>query len=420
MMRSITPLADLSSCHPVHRATAMLRESLLVSTPAAPGPAGVREEHKFGLAPELAHGPLGITSSNSLVMLRDSSLGSAPTSECQRIVIHTPDGSAPLASLEDASEGDELLDYAVQQQLRTMVQAFHRRQRQASLVVACSVIAALILTLGGLILLFGMTDVAVGSPDGTAPKDSASAVQRAESPISAREKKTAEPAPLLIHARSQTPSPSLGAAVPDARIIVARPGRSLSLGPLLPLGSARYLLLRGLPKYAALSAGRRTGPGTWMVKDDDVAGLRLVVGGTASGDYPAEVYLLGTADGLQARRRFILRVDPQQSSTGQGSETASDAARERESLGERARFLLSQGNIPTARRLLTGLAERGDADAAYELALTYDQEVLAKAGFRDIEGDMETAQAWYAHAAEEGHAGAAQRLRTFAKRRAGA
>lgn len=413
MMRSITPSAGLSPCHPVHRATAMLRESLLISTPAAPDAA---EVWGFGTAPERPHGSLGINSYESLVMLRDPSLDSVPTSERQRIVIDTPDVSAPHASLEDAPEG-EMFDYAVQQQLRTMVHAFHRRQRQASLVVACSIITALVLTLGGLIVLFGMTDVAAGSRDSAAPKDSVSVVPREEKPISVHASKTAKPGPRLIRARSKTSIPSVGANAPDARIILARPVGSLSLGPLLPLGTARYLLLRGLPEDATLSAGRRTGPGTWMVKGDDVAGLSLKTGGTASGDYPAEIYLLGTTDGPQARHRLILRVDPQ---TSTGAATASNASYGQKPLREYVRLLLSKGNIPTARRLLTGLAEQGDVDAAYELALTYDQEVLAKAGFRDIEGDSEIAQTWYAHAAQEGHTGAAQRLRTFTKRRAGA
>ena len=422
MMRSTTPLAEPLSGHPVHRANALLRQALLASATTAPDPAEVWDNRMFRLEPapaDLAHGPHGIASPDSLIALQDVVLSSASQSECQSVVMETADGSAPQTSLEDDTEGDEVLDYAVQQQLHTMVQAFHQRQRQASLVVACSVIAALILTLGGLLLLFGMTDSAADSREGAASTDRSTAAQRAQvaptfvEPIKVTTNLAAKSAPRLILAKSETPMPSIGSTGPDTRVILARPGRSLALGQLLPLGSARYLLLRGLPDDAALSAGRRTGPGTWMVKGEDVAGLALTLGKSASGDYPTEAYLLGAEDGPQARRRLILRVAPSQDGRAQ-------EPRDLDALHERARMLLGQGNVPTARRLLTDLAERGIADAAYELALTYDQEVLAKAGLGNIEGNMEIAQAWYAHAAREGHAGAAQRLRTFTKQRAGA
>ena len=429
MMRSTTPLAEPLSCHPVHRANAMLREALLGDGHAAPDPAEVWDDSLFRPEPapvDIAHEPRGVASPASLTALQNLAPDDASPSECQSIVIHSTDGSAPQTSLADESEGEDVLDYAVQQQLQTMVQAFHQRQRQASLVVACSIIAALILTLGGLILLFTMTDSVADGREGAAGLSDDAGLK----PVKVHANLAAKGAPLVIQSRSETFTPSFRITEPDARVILALPERPLALGPLLPLGSARYLLLRGLPDDAALSAGRRTGPGTWMVKGEDVAGLTLTLGKDASGDYPTEAYLLGTEDGPQARRRLILRVDPSpQMFTANGGLTwpvtpsqgeRTEEPHELEALHERARLLVGRGNIPTARRILTDLAERGSTDAAYELALTYDQEVLDKAGLGNVEGDMEIAQAWYAHAAQEGHAGAAQRLRTFSKPRAGA
>jgi hypothetical protein len=423
MLSSTRPVAESPSRHPVHRANAMLRHALLSSASATPDPAEIWGRRMFRLEPasvDLTHGPLGITSPNSPVALQDLVLDDAPAPECQSTVTNTPDGSAPQ-SLEDASEGEDMLDDAVQQQLQTMVHAFHERQRQASLVVACSVITALVLTLGGLILLFSMTETAADHRENATSKGGSSVARRAaishavHKPIRVQVNNAAKSAPLLIHAKSEPVTPALGITNADVRIILALPGRPLALGPLLPLGSARYLLLRGLPEDATLSAGRRTGPSTWMVKGEDVAGLALTLGTSASGDYPTEAYLLGADDGPQARRRLILRVDPAPSA--QERETTLNDLR---TVHESARNLLGQGNVVSARRILTDLAERGLADAAYELALTYDQEVLAKAGLDNIAGDMEVAQAWYAQAAQDGHTEAAQRLRTFAKRRAGA
>ncbi|MHA1517965.1 MAG: hypothetical protein ACTSYK_05105 [Alphaproteobacteria bacterium] len=60
MIHSVTPLADLFSCHPVNRANAMLREALLEPTSAAPDPAEVWGYSKLGLeqAPvEITDGP---------------------------------------------------------------------------------------------------------------------------------------------------------------------------------------------------------------------------------------------------------------------------------------------------------------------------------------------------------------------------
>ena len=65
-------------------------------------------------------------------------------------------------------EGEDMLDHAVQAQLQGLVQAFHRRQRQASLLVACSIAAAIIFTLAGLLLLFGTTSP--GRADKAAPQ----------------------------------------------------------------------------------------------------------------------------------------------------------------------------------------------------------------------------------------------------------
>jgi TPR repeat protein len=168
-----------------------------------------------------------------------------------------------------------------------------------------------------------------------------------------------------------------------------------------------------------------------MVKDMDVPGLTLTLGQDARGDYPVEVYQLDADSGPQARQRLILRIDnaPQVYAAGFGLSWPAaapkvpqdpDAAVEADVSREQAQRLLGAGDIAAARRLLTDLAEQGHADAAYELALTYDREVLAKAGLADVDSDAAIARAWYEYAARADHAGATQRLEALAKRRAGA
>ncbi|HUU25454.1 MAG TPA: hypothetical protein VMW68_07835 [Methyloceanibacter sp.] len=431
MTGSTMPLEAHLGGHPVHRATALLREALYSSAALTPDPAEIWATPIYRLDPaplDLDHGPVGMTDPDALTALLGFAPFEGPAPECQSSVTDTADGGAaqaPLqAPLEDAAEGEDVLDRAVQLQLRGLVEAFHQRQRQANLVVACSIAVALILTLGGLILLFSMIGPAPTSREDAGSKGARAPDRHAEILIP---RPTASPAPIAVSTSAANEA--------EASVIETRPGRPLALGALLPLGSASYILLRGLPEDAELSAGRQTGPGTWMVKDTDVVKLTLILGENANGDYPTEVYLLGPEQGLQARRRLILRVDtsPQIYAAGLAlgwptafldTEAAPEPAHapaapvETAAVYDRAQHLLADGEIAGARRLLEELAEGGETDAAYELALTYDDEVLVKAGLRDIDGDAAIAETWYTRAATNGHAAAARRLNTLVRRRA--
>jgi hypothetical protein len=437
--------------HPVHRANALLRQALLEPVSALPDPAELWDDTIFRPNParaDLTCGPVSIMAPASLTALFE-----APSSDdahsCQPRVTYALDGSAAQASLAEASERDEMLDGATQVQLQGLVQAFHRRQRQASLLVACSIVLAVVLTLGGFILMFSMTGSESDASGNPKAGTSAAHAERHAAltspllgPIRLRVNRSAKTASLLIPAKAEAGTPALTKVAFGADVILTTPKHPLALAPLLPLGSARYLLLQGLPANAELSAGRRTGTGAWMVKDVDVSNLTLTLGEDARGDYPVDVYLLEASNGPQARRRLILRVDgaPQVFSGGLSlgwsmprpmpdvSQKAVPAATSDPiselaagALRKRAQTCFANGDIAAARRLLTDLAVRGDADAAYELALTYDREVLAKARIVDVDGDAGKAQAWYKYAAQAGHAGAAQRLQMLAARpRAGA
>ena len=94
-----------------------------------------------------------------------------------------------------------------------------------------------------------------------------------------------------------------------AQVILAASGREIAFAPLLPSSHAGYLLIRGLPATAKLSAGRQSESGTWLVKGDYVSDLTLTMGDAAPGDYPVEVYVLQSGDGPQARRSLVLRVE---------------------------------------------------------------------------------------------------------------
>ena len=437
MIRS-TPPAEALAGHPVHRATALLRHALLNTPSSAPDPAEIWDDARFRINPapaDLAHGPASITFPALMAFPR----------VCQPPITYVPHGGAANASLEEASEGNEMLDRATQMQLQKLAQGFYRRQRQASLLVAASITLAVVLTFAGLFLLFTMTGADSESRRDAMPKEGTHSARRAEpappflASVRVHAKRSAKTAPLLIRANADVTTPPLEKIAFGTDVILAAPKRPLALGPLLPVGSARYLLLRGLPEQTRLSAGRRTGVETWMVKSGDVPNLTLTPGDGASGDYPVDVYLLEASDSLQARRRLVLRVDdtPQvfdgglslgwsmpmpdvSQKTSPATASAGISKLEADAVRDRAQTLFARGNFTAARHLLSDLAARGEADAAYELSLTYDPEVLAKAGIQNVNADADKARAWYKYAAQAGHAGAAKRLQMLARPRVGA
>ena len=81
---------------------------------------------------------------------------------------------------------------------------------------------------------------------------------------------------------------------------------------------------------------------------------------------------------------------------------------------DRAKRLLEEGDIAAARLLLLHLAERGEGEAAYELARTFDREILAALGARGMNGDPARALGWYEQASQKGNVKAAERLKILA------
>jgi TPR repeat protein len=341
----------------------------------------------------------------------------------------------------DAFAAGTLLDpvaswVAPQVHVQALVREFYRRQRQATLLVAGSLAAAFLLTLGGVVLVTNFTAPRPANGDNRPPSRSTSIAWQRPDGYGAPARlelaamtanHTAKGEPMLIPAVARaSASPSSEAAA--AQVILATSGRPLALAPLLPRSHARYLLLRGLPPGAELSAGRRSRIGTWFVKDAEVSDLTLSIGAAASGDYPLEIYVLDSGNAPQSRRSLVLRVEAAQTFGPDVSwaaalldvpfrpHTAEEPVLPAQSavLLERAKRLLDEGDIAAARLLLRHLAERGQSDAAYELARTFDQDTLSALGARGMGADPARAQRWYEQASQKGNAKAAERLKTLA------
>jgi hypothetical protein len=80
---------------------------------------------------------------------------------------------------------------------------------------------------------------------------------------------------------------------------------------------------------------------------------------------------------------------------------------------KRGRDLIAAGDIPSARLILTLVAEAGVAEASLVIAGTYDAVVLANVRVVGVQPDAAKARAWYERAAEQGSWEAKQRLLTL-------
>jgi hypothetical protein len=324
---------------------------------------------------------------------------------------------------------------APQAHMQALVHDFRRRQRQASMLVAGCVATSIVLTVVGIAALVGFTKPTPADADPLV-KNSSSVVWRGSQDaalpklILAKAAPFTEPAPVEDEASSPVPQPVTGlssAANTAPQLIMVQAGRTLELAPLLTQRQARYILVRGLPSEAKLSAGQRNPSGAWLVKEKDADHLTVSIVGTASGDYPVVVYALGASSAPQARQRLVFRVaaGPTLASATGASGTLFNmalgtapvqpgAATETSPLMARAMRLLGEGDIAGARLLFMHLAEQGESDAAYELAGTFDAEVLTELGARGVGPDRTRAVGWYEWASETGSAKAAERLKTLA------
>jgi hypothetical protein len=320
-----------------------------------------------------------------------------------------------------------------QDQIQTLLQEFHRRQRQASLLVAGSVATAVLLTAGGLWLAASLAvPHAVGGNSHRLLHSTSVAWQPpAGLHGTVLANRDAKGAPLLLPVLTESPAPVAATPAPQTQTILATGGREFAFAALLPPSLAGYYMIRGLPAETRLSAGRQSDSGTWLVKAQHAHALILSLGAVADGDYPLEIYVLQSGDSPQARRSVVLRVESpvrvQEANIERNwTSTLLDlvpAAHAAEATGvpadtallhERAGRLLGEGDIAGARLLLTYLAERGEDVAAYELGRTFDREMLAEFGAKGIAGDLDRARGWYQRAAQGGNAKATERLKILA------
>ncbi len=464
MIGSSTPLAEQPDWHPVHRANAMLRAALLSSThPSEPAEDLPSVESLSRAIESVMEGPVSITYPTSLAARLDA-LAVEDEFPAFEVLMSGAPASEPLLAPADAPLGEEAWDedddgfsetgeltvgvpldpemriLPSQVHVQSLLREFRRRQRRASLLVAGSIAMAVLLTVGGLVIVASMAAPRPANSDSPPTRSTSVAWQRPANSIldpglqraAVSANRAAKGEPLLDPAPAGAEPLLSGVAPSQPQTILAASGRQIAFAPLLPPSHAGYLLIRGLPADAKLSAGRKSESGTWLVKGEHVHDLTLSIGEAAEGDYPIEVYVLQSGDGPQARRSLVLRVEaPARSYPAAGPEMGWASAlldvvpsahaaeettvpAEAAVLRERAKRLLEEGDIAAARLLLLHLAERGEGEAAYELARTFDREMLDALGAIGVDGDLAQARGWYQRASQDGNVKAAERLKILA------
>lgn len=211
---------------------------------------------------------------------------------------------------------------APQAHMQALVRDFSRRQRQATMLVTGCVATSCVLTVVGIAALASLTPQAGRSEDRLRDRSNAVAWE-APAPdapaltlTSASLNRSGKSDSLFVFARLAAAEPPRaaeevrsGRRASAPELILMQPGRPVSLAPLIAPRRASYVLIRGLPGEATLSAGTRSPSGAWLVKAAEIESLTLSIDGTVSGDYTAEIYAVGAQALPQGRQRVVFRVE---------------------------------------------------------------------------------------------------------------
>jgi hypothetical protein len=232
-----------------------------------------------------------------------------------------------------------------------------------------------------------------------------------------------------LAAQAATPAPTL--AVEDGRGEV---------NELLPLGikvsnytPGATVALSGLLKGAEMSTGAASGEGKWRIAVDDLPNTLVI----PPRDYLGPMNIVAELRGGNGKAivrtpvRFLwTQLPPDHGIAAKVQAAPADAApatgsaapvasrqidpKEIAALLKRAEELVSTGDLPAARLLLLRIAEAHNARAAFELAATYDPNVIKRLASIGAAPNPALARTWYQRAQDWGLSDASTRLHTLA------
>ncbi len=200
----------------------------------------------------------------------------------------------------------------------------------------------------------------------------------------------------------------------DAGPVTGRANQAIPLSLRVPeSGGERFVRIDGLPEGVKLSAGVDTGNGSWLLSAGRADGVALSTPSAYVGDFTLEAQLLG-ADArtpLSDPVGFEVSVDDaapaeagETRTAALDPETAPAIADQPPTPVERARSLMSAGDLAAAREILRAEADSGNAQAALALGETYDPMTFDSLSGANASPDATEAFRWYQKAAELGEA----------------
>lgn len=259
------------------------------------------------------------------------------------------------------------------------------------------------------------------------------------------------------------PTAEVAAQNPHGRLVLSDLGgaanRPVALGVNVDAPpSGAFILIRGLPSGARITAGSAVGSDAWrvpvrqlahaaVVPPPDFVGtmnlsvdLRLADDSVADSDVQRLKWTAGAPDFMLPKPVKTTPIAGSSSSFPQPPTTQAAAGAPQAKAGEppvverqpgqaagaglsrqldrdeianllkRGDLALQNGDVAAARLLLRRAAEAGDAQAALALAATYDPGVLKQLGAVGARADIAQARAWYEKAVAMGSAEATRRL----------
>ncbi len=172
------------------------------------------------------------------------------------------------------------------------------------------------------------------------------------------------------------------------------------------------LRVMGLPDAAYLTAGIETTKGNWLLKAEDIAGVKLVVAQMAAPQFDVEIAAVEEKTGVLAAPVKAMTVaianptPPNIAATiapaNSPPETASlvpnaVAPVNPETIGLIAKGdgLLNSGDLASARQFYLRANELGDAKGAYGVGRTYDPKIFAALNVQGLKPEPTKAAEWY-------------------------
>jgi len=172
-----------------------------------------------------------------------------------------------------------------------------------------------------------------------------------------------------------------------------------------------FVRIVGLPDGVRLSAGVDTGNGSWLLSSNRASNLSLSVPQSYEGNFMLEAQVLDSDARTPISNRVVFQVSvsgapaaqsTEVRSTALDPETARAVVEQPPSIIERARSLMSSGDVLAAREALRPEAEGGNAKAALALGQTFDPMTFNPDSPANAGPDATEAFRWYQKAVELG------------------